>query len=289
MRRLALMIIALAVGTLSGRGQTSREIGNRGEKELLAIMEAAAGRQIEHCVYVDMDHDGAEELMGVCTDDDDRYNVWYCSSDGSLCKAVHRNDDWMEDCEFQLLDLGRETHVVLNAYRMMGTVKNFTILGLQNHDINCILSNQYGYVCMRENGDITLDVEAYDGMYDPEIDGYIMHTWKDTYLYYEGGTYKEYGATQIPEEEFLQLGNAGEIKSSIAGELTEQDTAEIDFSYFRRANGILHIQCAVHKTSGVINYLYYTVRYADNGIVGGIGEANYGQILECFSDLEVTY
>lgn len=31
---------------------------------------------------------------------------------------------------------------------------------------------------MTDGGDITLNVEAYDGMYDPSIGAMILHTWK---------------------------------------------------------------------------------------------------------------
>lgn len=260
-----------------------------GAAALLAAVEAASGRQMEHHVYVDMDHDGKSELIGVCRDETEIYQTWYCGSDGADCRLVHQNDLWLEECAIGLLDLGRETHVVVNAYNMMGTSKNYTILALWDKEIHCILSNQYGYVSMQDSGDITLDVEAYDGMYEPTINGYIMHTWKDTYLFFDGKTYKEYGATQIPEEAFLQFSRAADLKKSIARELTQPDTVEIQFTYYIRANGILHIQCAVCNTLGNIEYQYYTVRYSGQEIAGGLGEPNYGQMEPYFSNLEVVY
>lgn len=59
-------------------------------EELLSIMEAAAGRQFETYTYVDMNHDGAAELIGTYCGDRERYTTWYCSSDGSICKLVHQ-------------------------------------------------------------------------------------------------------------------------------------------------------------------------------------------------------
>ncbi len=58
---------------------------------------------------------------------------------------------------------------------MMSTGKNYSILSLKDGNISCLVSNNCGYVCMTENGDITLEVEAYDGMYDPDIDGMILY------------------------------------------------------------------------------------------------------------------
>lgn len=274
-------------GEMDGGGfQQGRALSS---EELLSIMEAAAGRQFETYTYVDMNHDGAAELIGTYCGDRERYTTWYCSSDGSICKLVHQNDDWMDGCVIELLDLGQETHVVLNAYRMMGTGKNYTILALRDNGISCILSNRYGYVRMDEHGDITLDVETYDGLYDPEIDSLIMHTWKDTYLYFDGKTYKEFGAARMPESAFLEFAGAAERKGGIEQELTQTDTVDIEYSYFIRANGILHVQCAVHNVSGQISYRYYPLRYSGRQLVGGLGEAGYGQMDSQFSDLEVIY
>ena len=116
-----------------------------------------------------------------------------------------------------------------------------------------------------------------------------MHTWKDTYLYFDGKTYKEFGAARMPESAFLEFAGAAERKGGIEQELTQTDTVDIEYSYFIRANGILHVQCAVHNVSGQILYRYYTLRYSGRQLVGGLGEAGYGQMDSQFSDLEVIY
>ena len=177
------------------------------ETELLAIMESSSNHKIENYVYTDMDHDGTNELIGVYSNEMGLYQTWYCSGDGKTCILVHQNNDGMDACEIELLDIGNETHVVLNAYRMLGTGKNYSIIAMRNKEIICLISNKYGYVSMRDSGDITLDVEAYDGMYDPSIGELSLHTWKDTYLFFDGDTYKEYGASEISEQEFLKYQN----------------------------------------------------------------------------------
>lgn len=259
------------------------------ESELLTITETTAKHTMESYVYVDMDHNGTNELIGVYCDDKGLYQTWYCSSDGKICTLVHQNDDMMDACEIKLLDLGSETHVVLNTYRFAGTGKNFSIIALKNQEIICLISNEYGYVSMSSDGDIMLNVEAYDGMYDPVIGGLMLHTWKDTYLFFDGNTYKEYGATKISENIFLSYQNSQEIKNKIITELQQSDTTSLEFVYYKRKNGIIHIQCNVHSNLGEIKYGYYTVKYKDNELSIDLGEYNQGQMSSSFSNLEVIY
>lgn len=257
------------------------------EEELLAIMQATAGHQMESYVYVDMDHDGMKELVGVYPDDMYSYQTWYCSSDGKKCLLVHQNKEEMDACAIELLDLNDETHVVINAYRMIGTGKNYSIISLKGEDISCLASDKYGYVSMTEDGDIVLDVEAYDSMYDPAIQGMIGHTWKDTYLYFDGETYKEYGATEMTETEYLSFKNAQSIKDAIADELTQSDTTKLEYTYFIRKNHILHIQCNVYNSFGTIQYGYYTIRFDGDVLNEQLGEYRAGQMASSFSDWDV--
>lgn len=87
----------------------------------------------------------------------------------------------------------------------------------------------------------------------------------------------------------IEHDGTGELKGSIGQELTQTDTVDIEYSYFIRANGSLHVQCAVHNISGQISFRYYTLWYSGRQLVGGLGEAGYGQMDSQFSDLEVIY
>ena len=267
----------------------SQAVASLSEDELLSITQAAANHQMEKHVYLDMDGDGANELLGLYADDRGIYYTWYCSSDGSVCKLVHQNDEGMDACEIELLNLDKEVHVAVNAYRIAGTGKNYSILALQNKDIICLVSNEYGYVCMRDTGDITLNVEAYDGMYDASLDMMILHTWKDTFLYFDGTCYNQYGAAEISESAYLQYENAIEIRKTMDAVLTTSDTERIEYLYFVRENGIMHIQCNVYHSSGSIDYGYYTLRYSESTIEQELGERNSGQMSASFSNLNVTY
>lgn len=62
--------------------------------------------------------------------------------------------------------------------------------------------------------------------------------------------------------------NAQEIKNRIEIELGQSDTMFFEFRYFRRENGILHIQCNVHGNDGGIQYGYYTAGYENSDYWG---------------------
>lgn len=285
------IIIAFITAAASGAGilrvlNTERSLS---EEELLEITQTAAGHEMENYVCADLDHDASRELIGVYSDDRGLYQTWYCSSDGGTCRLVHQNSESMDACEIELLDLGDETHVAINASLMMGTGKNYSILSLKDNEILCLASDKYGYVRMTEDGDITLDVEAYDGMYDPDTGGMCMHTWKDTYLYFDGKTYREYGAKKITETEYLTYKNAQDIKDAAAKELTQSDTAKLEYFYYIRKNNILHMQCNVYSSSGAVQYGYYTFRFSGDVLDGQSGEYTVGQMAPSFSDWEVTY
>lgn len=267
------------------------------EEELLATMQETAQYVVEDHIYTDMDHDGTKEMVGAYRDEKGRWEVGYCSSDGQACAPVPLDMKGVghDCCTLEAMDLGEETHIVFNCWNLMGTEKRYAILALRNQEIVCLVPFQYGYVWMTDAGDILLDVEDYDSMFDPndlddDSDGIMLgHTWKDTYLFFEDGVYKEYGATKITEEMFLTYQNAQTIKDQIEEKLREENTVSMEYSYFRRSNGIMHIQCNVKNEFGGISYGYYTVRFEGNVLEKDLGVYNSGQMYSFFSNFEKVY
>ncbi len=79
---------------------------------------------------------------------------------------------------------------------MMGTEKRYAILALRDQGIVCLVPFQYGYVRMTDAGDILLNVEDYDSMFDPfepedDSDG-IMHIQCDVKNEFGGISYGYY-------------------------------------------------------------------------------------------------
>ena len=261
------------------------------DRQMLALLDEACGSEIYVYASVDMDQDGENEMIGVANDSG--CFVWYCSSDLKSCYEVMQMS-WHDDCTIKQIEHDEEIHVVVDGYNWMGTGKSYSILALHDGAIEVLVDDNYGYVYMNEEHDIILDIETYDGIYEKTDDIWIMHTWKDTYLYYEDGKYKEYGALRISEEEFLKYDNAQELLDEIEKENQGEDVVEIRHSYFIRENGIVHIQCEVEEYDAEYNnesitYFHYTLRENGNRLDGEL-ILNYGIMGSSFSLLdEVTY
>ena len=95
-----------------------------------------------------------------------------------------------------------------------------------------------GYLsAWNEDGDIQLTVGRYDAAYDHTIDGWMGHTWKPYYFYYDEGAedFTEYGGTGIGDKELVLRLCGVDIYKEISA--TGFPYAETIY----RANGILTI------------------------------------------------
>lgn len=253
---------------------------------LMQYLEDASGHKMEEYVYVDMDHDGKNEMMGTYEEDSYNWSVWYANNDGTICQPVSGLPRGYDRCTLEKLDFPTETHIVVFEYNMLGTGKQYSIYRLNDQELQPLVQSQYGSVYQNSDGDIILDVESYDAHYDI-VDGlFTGHTWTDTYLYYEDGSYKEYGAAILSEEQFLCYDNAAELLSDIRSEAGD---GEIEFVYFLRGNGIVHVQCILTIENVSIDYFHYTFRAEGNHLTGSLESKNEGRMGTYFSTLEVTY
>lgn len=261
------------------------------DKQMLALLDEECGSELYKYVSVDMDKDGANEMVGVRRDDYS-YDVWYCSSDMETYGYV-MPVQWYDDYNFELMDMGDEVHVVINGANLLGNYKSYSILTLHDGRLDAPVFNQYGYVYMNDEGDIILEVEEYDKEYNITNDKLLGFTYKDTYLYYEDGEYKEYGASELSEEDFLKYDNARELLDVIETVFWEEWTTEIRLSYLIRENGIIHIQCEAEHASPTtewIDYFYFTLRENGNHLDGDLVKKKDGTIRGSMSQLDkVTY
>lgn len=261
------------------------------EARMLAMAEEAAGAEMPDSVCLDLDGDGTKEFLGVCHNSASQCNeVWYCGGDGTACAAVHRDTMGLDACSLEALKAGNGFHVAVNSHVGLGTTSLFSILALQAGQIVCLVDNQPGNVWMTEEGDITLSVEAYDGAYDAAGDFLLLHTVKDTYIFYDGETYKEYGAAELSEEEFSRLKNADELKARIEHSLRFEEYDRLEYRYFLRSNGILQVQCDLYDTAGNIQYGYFTARWLGDEVDPElIGRWEPGQMAASLSTLDAVY
>ena len=261
------------------------------EARLLAAVEEASGREMLNHLCADLDGDGTKELFGVCCASDSQNNeVWYCSGYAAECSVVYRAEPELDVCTLEMLIAGGENHVAVNRHVGMGTIAFFSILALRDGEVVCPTDNQPGNVRVTDEGDIVLYVESYDGAYEAAADLMLLHTVKDTYLFFDGETYKEYGGTELTEEEFSRFKNADDLKAAIEHDLRFDDYDRLEYRYFLRSNGILQVQCDLHDAAGNISFGYYTVRWKGDELeFSPLGDREPGQMAANLSALDVVY
>lgn len=259
------------------------------EARLLEALEQAAGSEAMWRLCLDMDRDGAKELLGVCFDEAaGQYKTWYCSSDGSVCAPVYQDELGLDVFSLEPLEQPGETHVAVNSHVGMGSTSRFTVLTLRQGEIVCLVREQPGNVQMDEAGDVLLRVEDYDAQYDAAVGGMIGHTVKTTYLLFAEDTYKEYRADELTREEFLALENAPELEAAIVEDLRFEEYEQLEYRYFWRGNGILQVQCDLVQPGGFFNYGYYTVRCQAGAVETSPGQREPGRMAAALSTLEAA-
>lgn len=253
--------------------------------EVLKQLEAASGHRMKTYISADLNRDGAEEYIGAFAENCS-WQFWYFDPASGAARQLPGMSQGFDECSLVLIHHDNETHVVANAYNLMGNNKRFSIFAFRDSQLQALVPDCYGYVRQNEQGEILLNVEDYDGAYDPDLDIYIHHTWKDTYLYYDSGVYREYGALELSEAQFLRYDNAADILSDIRAKYSDDD---IRFFYFLRENGVVHIQCCATEPDGWISFFYYTLRVDGARLTGGLEHYYDGRMWSSFSPFETTY
>lgn len=142
----------------------------------------------------------------------------------------------------------------------------------------------------RPKADGTVPVEEKDLLEIMQnASGYRTENYIYVDMDHDGIAYKQYAATAISEEEFLQFENADTLQSVILEECNLEDTEKLELTYFKRSNGILHVQCARHDSGGFIHYFYYTVKYEGGKLISDLSDCRNGQMAETFTNLDVLY
>lgn len=119
------------------------------------------------------------------------------------------------------------------------------------------------------DGQLQLIHDTYDYGYDKQMDGFSGHTWKPYYLYFakatdtqsKGGKFREYGAIEISQEQFLKFQGAQDMLQRIR---VLAINAEIT-GFLYRENNIININYLVRDENGY-SQNYVTVNYNEKEV-----------------------
>lgn len=255
--------------------------------QMFYLMDGIVDQEMDCVDFYDLDLDGADEMIGYTGEDEECYKVWFCSSDGKNCSLAFETPGGTTSCFPELLEMGDEIQLVLNT-RNAGA-SYFSILALRENRLVCLAENRSGYVYMNDEGDILLEMEANNARYDAATDILDGETYANTFLFFDGNGFKEYGASPLSEKEFLSYKNAADLRAQVEEFIRTPITASIEYLYYERKNGIVQIQCNVTNLEGSIDYWYFSFRLSGNELSTDLVEYVNGQIEPSLSDLEVVY
>lgn len=241
----------------------------------------------DYQLFDDYDYNSTKELIVAKEDDNHMLKVYYISYDGKQSQIVLEADHSFEGYHVSEIALTNQKHLAINQYSELSMDKQTTIIALKDDKFEVLYQSNDALIT-QEQDDILFKVEAMDAMYDPSIAGYIGHSYKNSYLFYDesSSSYKEYGAKEISVDEFNQYTNAQSVIDTIVREIVTSDE-QYTFKYFIRRNQIMHIQYEVGFEGSLIRYGYYTLKINDNELEI-ISNAS-GQMKEHFSNLGVVY
>ncbi len=262
------------------------------EKALFEALEKKIAIEItnEQRIFDDFDFDQMKELIVTFMGDDHLFHMYYVNYDASIINEVYTSSIARDAFQMEIIDVQSAKHIVMNEYTTMGTNMESTVFALKDHQLEVLFQGNGASISQGDDGSIHFHVEDYDMMYDPTIEGYVGHSYKYSYLYYDdiNKVYKEYGAKEISENDFLEYENADTILNNIKNELEEEGVKEVRYKYFIRSNHMMHIQYEKEMESGFIDYAYYTLEVKDQALVL-LDEVIGGQMKDHFSNLGVTY
>lgn len=201
----------------------------------------------------DFDLDGEYEAFGFTgiSQEGDEYmpelhigKIWFASKNGA---EVICDDEKNFTNVFQLFDFGNRKYVGLSEWYVTARVTYLYTV----KDGEAVEDNMSGVgdMAISESSEVSVLLSAYDSIYDPEMDGYIGHSWKPYYFYYDENTdaIVEYIGKEITEEDAVKI--CGE---NIIEEI-EKEGYTIGKIY-SRPNGILNINYISEAENGEINY-----------------------------------
>ena len=256
----------------------------KSEEELLAEIESASGYTVEDYLYVDMDNDGAGEIVaGYLNPDTLLLEFWYCSSTGSECYNLDIDSGGLPYFSFDYLPYDTETHIIINTIPESG-FGYFSILSKEGDTIRLLCHKRNGNA-YQVGTDIQVVVDNFDSYYDPDMAFLTGHAYEETYIHYDGEAYHEYPAIELSEAEFYSYQDAGLYPG-----IGFTPPSELDMlKFYKRDNDYLYIQFGVKNTeTGEIHYFYYVYQLVDNRVVpvDGITNQADGQIQMYLTNLD---
>ena len=238
------------------------------EAELVAIVEAACGKTLEEYgyVYVDMDKDGAYELVATCKEDY-VHQIWFCSSDGTVCKMIDENTWGFRDCMLDVVDSDECALVVSQFVPDGGTYDEYIVWRMMNSDIESVMSGE-GMLSVDDSGTFYETDYTYTSYWDAEMQSYSGLSWVVYYKEYDYENNKIVYAdvTQLTADEFYEYENSEQIIKTIESDEYISDFYKVEYDFYLTSNGKMFVQYKLCEENGNISFYYHILNCEGNKI-----------------------
>lgn len=213
--------------------QTSNNIDeseNAGEEQLMQLLESRVFEPIVNFIYDDFDNNGVYEAIAFCGEYSSMENVYSGTPYLVTREGVQRiREEDIYSNAGVVYDFGNTKIISITKHYATSSVSYY--YKLDGTEVREIDGSGFGELYQDEYGNMCMTDSQYDAM----VDG-TGHTWNVYYFYWDDGL-KEYGGTEISQEEFLQYDGADSIINTILSDGYDISTI------YRRANRIININC----------------------------------------------
>ena len=222
-----------------------------------AIIKSSKGKIVyEH--YNDFDSDGICEMFAIVGEkvgnDIISGEIWFANQHG-VEKVEELRDYWINPKEYLF---GDDTFVIFEEYFATGTVIYLWSVK-DGKPIEQSLSAKGNGFEFNNYNEIVITDSAYDAIkrvYDdwkvfPDDEYWEGHTYNEYYYYWNGDSFREYGAIEITIDELLKIGGTNELIEYI------NDSGAIINQIYYRDNDVFQINYQKEDREGDSIATYY--------------------------------
>lgn len=229
------------------------------EAELVAIVEEMCGKKLEKYdyVYVDMDKDGAYEVMATCNEDY-VHQIWFCSSDGTVCEMINENTWGFMECMLNVTDTEEYALVTTQFWPDAGPYAEYIVWRMNNSEIEVALCGT-GSISMDDNGNFYEIDEYYTAYWDAEAESFLGRSWIVRFKEYDfdTNTISTTAVHKISKDEFYEYSNSEEILQDIKTREEALGPYKIEFDFYITSNEKIYIQSKLYDVKENIEFRYY--------------------------------
>ncbi len=257
------------------------------------IIEEKSQNEIVYSHYNDFDSDGICEMFAIVGEEVDNDTIsgeiWFANQQGAY-KIEKPRDYWKYP---RVYLFGNDIFIAFEEYYTTGSVTY--LWGVQNgNPFQPSLTEKANGFAINNYNEVVLTCSSYDAVKTisddwnvlPDDEVWTGHTWNQYYYYWNGNSFREYGAIEITVDELLQIEGTSELIDYIS------DLGATINQIYYRANNVFQINYQIEKRETNVTTTFYNnimFRYTGEKVVLEECEFGDGNILRALNTSLAVY